>query len=167
MTLKLKNDYASQVIISGLSNFNINPLTTVDAPIGFTEDEIVEAIAPFPNIILLGGTYMTIHTYDTDANNIADDADTVAIVNTRIDDHETDYDHTKIEHTNRAVLDTIIEEPVTLIKYVDGNRVDTYTPDGSEMKPFKNVQSAIDSIVDASNSKNTWSKWIMEFITKI
>lgn len=153
MTLKLKNNYSVEVRISGLGNFTIDANTTVDAPVGYTEDEIISAIVPFPNIILLGGTFMTVHTYDTDGNNIADDADTVAIVNGRIDQHEIDYNHSDIEHLNRLALDEIIEEPVTITKNVDGSRVDSYTPDGSDMKPFKNVQSAIDSISDASNSK--------------
>ena len=48
MTLKLKNNYSVEVRISGLSNFTINANTTVDAPVGYTEDEIINAIKPFP-----------------------------------------------------------------------------------------------------------------------
>ena len=108
MTLKLKNNYSVEVRISGLSNFTINANTTVDAPVGYTEDEIINAIVTISNVILLGGTFMTVHTYDTDENNIADDADTVAIVNGRIDQHEIDYNHSDIEHLNRLALDEII-----------------------------------------------------------
>lgn len=139
MVLKLKNNYTSQVIVSGLNNFNIDPLATVDAPEGFSEDEVVKAIAPFPNIVLLGGTFMTIHTYDTNTNNIADNADTVTA-------HETAFIHADIFHSNRAVLDNLIAIPVTKSLYVDMNREDIYTEDGSEAKPFKTIQSAVDAI---------------------
>lgn len=54
MTLKLKNNYLEEVRISELNNFIINSNTTVDAPVGYTENEIINAIEPFPSIILLG-----------------------------------------------------------------------------------------------------------------
>jgi hypothetical protein len=151
MTLKLKNNYTSQVVISGLNRFSIAPLSTVDAPIGFSEKEIIEAITPFKDIILLGGTSMTIHTYDTDANNIADDADTVTSVATQVASdavtvHETAFAHADIFHSNRAVLDNIIAIPVTKSLYVDRNREDAYTADGTEAKPFKTIQEAVDTI---------------------
>lgn len=57
---------------------------------------------------------MTVHTYDTDENNITDDADTVAIVNGRMDQHETNYNHSDIEHLNRSILDEIIENSVSV-----------------------------------------------------
>jgi len=40
--------------------------------------------------------------------------------------------------------------PVTNILYVDGNRGDSYTPDGSMAKPFKKIQDAIDAVVSPS-----------------
>lgn len=155
MTLRLQStDMDSITIISALNNFRLNAGQTLDAPGGFTEEQIVAAIASFPAIKLLGGTAMTVDTYDTDRNNIADDADTVAgAVSGAITSHLAAFNHGNIAHTNRAVLDALIAIPVTEVKFVDNTRTDSYTEDGSEMKPFKTIQAAIDSIADASNSK--------------
>ncbi len=50
-------------------------------------------------------------------------------------------------------MDDIGRYQVTLTRYVDNNRTDTYTADGSQAKPFKTIQAAIDSIIDAGGSK--------------
>jgi len=194
MTLKIKNTSNRLVEIAGLNNFRINPNAEVLAPSGYTEEQLILAILPFPSLTLLGGTNMTINTYDTDRNNIVDTSDSISDLDQRLTDLESgsslppinapDVSYTpsipsnfstvptdaqealdvlsqdvqpaialRHSHANISVLDDIISIPNTQIRYVDGARVDSYVEDGSDMKPFKTVQSAINSISDASNSK--------------
>jgi len=61
------------------------------------------------------------------------------------------------KHTQNT--DEYLNTQVTNILYVDGNRTDSYTENGSITKPFKTIQSAIDSI--------TTNAYGNEFIIKI
>lgn len=45
--------------------------------------------------------------------------------------------------TAMTKLNTILVPPITTTLCVDGNRVDAYTEDGSEAKPYKTIQAAI------------------------
>lgn len=63
--------------------------------------------------------------------------------------HLSDFDHSLIHSPN---TDPYLSTPITLIRYVDKNRADTYVADGSPTKPFTTVQAAIDSITDASET---------------
>jgi hypothetical protein len=51
-------------------------------------------------------------------------------------------------HTQNS--DTYLATQVKNVLYVDGNRTDTYTANGSITKPFKKIQDAIDAIVSPS-----------------
>ena len=53
----------------------------------------------------------------------------------------------------KGYADALAAVPVTQLKYVDGNRTDSYTPDGSARLPFKTIQAALDSISDAADVK--------------
>jgi hypothetical protein len=50
-------------------------------------------------------------------------------------------------------LRQIFNIPKTLTVYVDNQRTDYYVPDGSINKPYKELKTAMDSIVDASSTK--------------
>ena len=179
MALQIQNTGSSQVIISELANFTVAPLTTVNAPVGYTEAQIISAISPFDTLVLLGATVdlsipiprdaeqltpqsfkdtiaemnEAVQTIQTEVVSLQGSSVDATFVNGVMTTHETTYDHTAIAHSNRAVLDALIAIPVTEVKFVDNTRTDSYTEDGSQMKPFKTIQSAIDSISDASNSK--------------
>jgi len=49
--------------------------------------------------------------------------------------------------------DVYIDNYTSTELYVDGNRADSYTANGTITKPFKTIQSAIDSVSDASEAK--------------
>ena len=53
--------------------------------------------------------------------------------------------------SNEALL--MSEAQGSRVRYVDGGRTDTYVQDGTEDRPFKAIQDAIDSITDQSNTK--------------
>jgi len=49
--------------------------------------------------------------------------------------------------------DKYLTTDISSTLYVDGNRTDSYTANGSITKPFKTIQSAIDSVSDAGENK--------------
>ena len=67
-----------------------------------------------------------------------------------ITDHETTHDHSKLHDAN---TDMYLNTEVTQTRFIDGNRTDTYTADGSSTKPFKTVGDALTAITDASAAK--------------
>jgi hypothetical protein len=54
------------------------------------------------------------------------------------------------KHTQNT--DVYLSTQVTNVLYVDNKRTDTYTANGTITKPFKNIQDAIDAIVDSSST---------------
>ena len=93
MALRIKNkSLISESIITQLGNLIVPENTIINVPSYFTEKQVSEAIAPFPNLALLGGYVlnsddivdgnllshagvMTKDVYDTNYNNIVDDAE--------------------------------------------------------------------------------------------
>lgn len=88
--MRIRNkSLTKEAIIAGLGNFKVPANTTVNAPVFFEEEDIVEAIKPHRELTLLDGFFvtqedltnstlvgqegvMTKEVYDTNLNNIVD-----------------------------------------------------------------------------------------------
>jgi hypothetical protein len=55
------------------------------------------------------------------------------------------------KHTQNT--DLYLDTSISTVLYVDGNRTDIYTANGSITKPFKTIMAAINSVTDASANK--------------
>ncbi len=65
-----------------------------------------------------------------------------------IDDAVSKKHSNSLDHTQNT--DQYLTTQITHKLYVDGNRSDTYTQDGSITRPYKKIQDAIDSVTGAS-----------------
>ena len=92
MALQIQNTGSSQVIISELANFTVAPLTTVNAPIGYTEVQIISAIAPFDTLVLLGATVDLSIPVPRDAEQLTPQAfkDTISEMNEAVQTIQTE-----------------------------------------------------------------------------
>jgi len=59
-------------------------------------------------------------------------------------------------NTNRYKISIYPEVYTSHTLYVDNSRIDTYTPDGSISKPYKDVQSAHDAVPSGTSSSNIY-----------
>ena len=163
MTLKIENLGDIIEVVSGLGNFKIGALLTVDAPSGYSEDIILNAISTHPNLVLIGGTILNTYTYDINKNNIVDLVDGMDGLSATLDDLSTTVDglstttdglSTTVDGLSTTVdgLSTTVDGlvsfsiPGTDRYYIDGNLGDDSTPDGSLSKPYKTIQACLDMI---------------------
>jgi len=63
------------------------------------------------------------------------------------------YDDPVATRINELIAESNLMSLAGTIVHVDGLRTDSYTPDGSAGRPFKQIQAAIDGITDASPTK--------------
>jgi len=138
-------------VLSRLLTVNLKTGSTLYADAGFLGDITLNNT---------GGTlYKTTKAIDikntpagtisaTDVQAAIDELDTEK---TTLSDVKADSDISDAlskRHTRN--LDEYLATPVKNILYVDGNRSDSYTADGSITKPFKKIQDAIDAVTSPS-----------------